>query len=351
MFRFGFAVAAFVFVGVTGALAQSSSSAPKTFEPSLYMQFQYRDSNEVTSSAFRGQHGLHFRRIRFGGTFRVDEATTARFVFDGVGGANQDEATLKEAFIRHTLQSGVTPLTFQFGQFPLPIGYELHRSSAEREMPEFSLYNRLLFPGEQIRGVMASATFGPGAATVGVFNALANDDPEQDGQTPSPGGRMAVFGRYQMSGKKVSGGVSGFFGERPAFVGTSATSPAADRALVALDLTYRDILPGMTLRSEYLTGRDRVGTAAGSAAATDKPLSGWHVQLSQDVAGVGTVFGRVGGFDPDTQTDGNAYQEYGLGIRRELAKGLTATVAFERIFNPNRPRSFSVSTFRIQYRF
>ncbi|MBX3097579.1 MAG: hypothetical protein KF812_12005 [Fimbriimonadaceae bacterium] len=337
-------------VGLAGSLVAQDSSR---FAPSFYVQFQYRDSNEVTSSAFRGQHGFHFRRLRLGGTYSFSESTSAKVVFDGVSGSNQDEFKLKEAFVLHRFMNGEEPTGFsaQAGQFPLPLGYELSRSSSQREMPEYSVYNRLLFPGEQIRGVMGSFDVSTDAtARVGVFNAMANDDVEQKGQSPSPGGRLAVFAGLDWKGESAGAGVSGFFGERPAFVGTAATSPQSDRQLVALH-GYWNPTSQLSFRGELLTGRDRVPTAAGNPALFDQPLLGWHGLVTFKAGDAGTFFSRVGGFDPNTNVNGNSIREYGVGYRANIAKGATATLAFERIHDPSRPRSFSITTFRIQYVF
>lgn len=324
------------------ALAASAiSQETRRFEPSFYVQYQYLDSDEPG----RAEHALQFRRLRFGGTYSLDAATSARVIFDGVSGTNRDEIRLKDAFILHRFRANGEPTgwSLQAGQFPLPLGYELSRSSATREMPEFSAYNRALFPGEQIRGVMA--TFG--AWRFGVFNSLASDDPEARGADRQ---NMAFFGSYAWQGEDWTAGVGAFVGQRPSFVGSSATSPVADRRLLSL---YGSWKPSerLTIRGEVLTGRDRVSSAAGNASLFDRPLLGWHTLGVFDLGKPGLLFARVGGFDRDTNRDGDALMEFGFGYRATLADGLTATIAFERIDDPARPRTYSITTVRLQYQF
>jgi hypothetical protein len=326
---------------VLAFVALGASQETRRFEPSFYVQYQYRDSDEPG----REQRGLQFRRLRFGGTYSFDSATSARVIFDGVSGANNDEVRLKDAFILHRFQANGEPTgwSLQAGQFPLPLGYELSRSSATREMPEFSAYNRALFPGEQIRGVMATY----GGLRFGVFNSLASEDTEARGVERQ---NMAFFGGYTSQGEDWTAGVGAFVGERPSFVGTSATSPAADRQLVSLHGSWRPV-ERFTLRGEVLTGRDRVSSAAGNAGLFDRPLLGWHTLGVFDLGKPGLLFARVGGFDRDTASNGNALKEFGFGYRANLADGLTATLAFERIDDPARPRMYSITTVRFQYQF
>ena len=59
-------------------------AAEKRFKPSLYTQFQYRDSNERgAQDAFSGQHSFQLRRVRFGGTYQIDPTTSVKASFEG----------------------------------------------------------------------------------------------------------------------------------------------------------------------------------------------------------------------------------------------------------------------------
>ncbi|MES4792922.1 MAG: hypothetical protein C4321_07990 [Chloroflexota bacterium] len=71
----------------------------------------------------------------------------------------------RDAYLQYILRPApndqTTPLTFQAGQFSVPFGYAIERSSSVREWPERPLWEQVLFPGERDRGVHLFTGFGP----------------------------------------------------------------------------------------------------------------------------------------------------------------------------------------------
>lgn len=320
--------------------------ADKTFTPTFFFQSQYRDSNEITSTQFRGQHGFAMRRVRPGFTFSVGESISGRVVFELAAGANQDEARLKDAFVSFTPLGEGIKQTWTFGQFSIPFGGEVARSAAEIEMPERTGICKVLFPGESVRGINWQGKQGPFTIIVAGVDSMTVDDLEALGKTPSPGGRLAALGVLRYGQGPWSFGLSHFAGERPAFTNGANTSPMSERSLTSFDIVYADPTSGFSFRSEFITGRDRLQ----QAMTSDRPMESAYV-AANFTRGAGTFFSRYSVFDPDTAFVGNQRREVGIGYRHNVGNGLILSLSHERFEDDTRPRSWNVTTFRVQLKF
>ena len=116
----------------------------KRFRASNYVQFQYRDTNEPGSSL---NDAFMMRRIRVSQTNTVDPRTSIRLSFDVATGTDTLQAQLRDAQLIYDIEPSDVKVGVQLllGQQTLPLGYELERSSAEREFPERTYYNRVMF--------------------------------------------------------------------------------------------------------------------------------------------------------------------------------------------------------------
>lgn len=367
----------------------------RRFRPSFYTQFQYRQSDRQVTSAvsrpsyfgtpFSGSRESAFalRRVRFGATYTVDPKTLIRFSMDGATGTTTDALQLRDAALVYTIAPSDTfvPTELTAGQFALPLGYELERSSGEREFPERAQYNRVMFNGERTRGAMIRhALSDKVVAIVGVGGSLSNQDPEQSTRASMPNGRAAMFGALRYETPTLSAGISHFRGERPSFrtagttgtatVGTTTvvtaanplTAPPADREFTYLDATFIGAFtPNLTLRFEGMLGSDRIpiantqnsGGGSDAARVNADSMNGFQFQALYNVSSRVQVFGRYESFDPDTDQDNDAITGYGAGFRYFINPGASVAFTAENFRVPQFAvrRTHSVYTLRYQFRF
>lgn len=372
-------------------------SEARRFRPSMYGQFQYRDSNRQTASAasrpsffgtpFSGdrQSAFAFRRIRFGAQYTVDPKTLIRFSMDGSTGAGNDAFQLRDMNFVYTIQANDTfvPTELVAGQFALPLGYELERSSADREFPERAQYNRVMFNGERTRGFMLRHALSNNVAlSVGAGSSLTFLDPEQSTRSSMPNGRMAIFGALRYETPTLSAGISHFSGERPSFqtagttgtatVGTVTvvtpparlTAPVVDRRFTYVDASIIGLLdPKFTFRAEAMLGHDRIpvgntqnaGTSStANAARVDADnMTGFHLMGVYNLSSRVQLYGKFESFDPDTDQDDDAITGWGGGFRYFINPGASVNFTVESFRVPQftQRRVHNVYTLRYQFRF
>ena len=367
----------------------------RRFRPSMYTHFQYRNSDRQTASAasrpsyfgtpFSGnrESAFSFRRVRFGATYAVDPRTSIKFSMDGSAGTTQDAFQLKDMQLSYIIAPSDTfvPTELTAGQFPLPLGFELERSSSEREFPERAQYNRVMMNGERVRGAMIRhALTNNIALTAGVSGSLTVSDNEQSTRGSMPNGRAAMFGALRFETPTMSIGVSHFQGERPSFrttgttgtttVGTSTvvtaatplTAPAVTRQFTYFDASFVGLLdPKLTLRFEGMVGSDRVpvpstqntGGASDAARVNTDRMNGWQAQAVYSLSDRTQLFARWEGFDPDTNQNDDAITGWGGGFRYYINPGALITFTAERFRVPQLAvkTSHTVYTLRYQFKF
>lgn len=332
--------------------------ALKRFKPSFYAQFQYRDSDQRgADQSFAGQHGFQLRRFRVGGTYTIDNRTKAKISFDGATGADGRGFQLRDAVLSWTLEplKDRTPTALHAGVQILPMGFDLPRSSGDREFPERAIGTQRLFNGERFRSAYLTKAIDEHFwVWAGLGGSLTVNDPEQSTLAFSRAGRTAGFGGIRYDSKQISAGVSYFEGERPSVTG-KASSAAVQRRFLFLDLTYVGFLvPELALRGEVWIGRDRVPSATAGPAATGQDMSQWQAQLVYNLSRRNQVFGRYVLFDPNESAPNNSVREYGLGWRYFINPGVTVTFTYEWVRDlgiSNANRDYEVATLRYQFRF
>lgn len=324
----------------------------KRVKPGAYVQFQYRDSNELGKE----QSSWNLRRVRLGDQYEINSRTSAKVSFDVATGSSQIAAELKDAFLNWEIEPTVTKVGTRLtaGQFSLPLGYEIERSSSEREFPERAKYNRTMWDGERVRG--AFLTHGTGEHTfvyAGMINSLSIKDKETAFATPDGGAQSAFVGmRYEDT--QMAAGIGYLRGDRPAFTAGGGTSPEIDdRNYLYADLSYVGLIdPNLFLRSEAMFGKDRVPSATGGAGKTATTMNGYHVLLGYNLNPRNQLFTRYGTFDPDSDMDGDLFKEYGVGWRYYINPGAMVTLTHEVTEDPALARHrYSVTTLRYQFKF
>lgn len=333
----------------------------KRVKPGNYMQFQYRDSNDPNSR----QDAFAARRMRISQTNVIDPQTQMKFSFDVSTGTNTTQAQMRDMILIYdaVLRDDNVGLQFHAGQQPFPLGYELERSSSEREFPERARYNTTMFAGERGRGVYAKYGIGKNLYVhAGIWDALAFNDPEQASASPGPSGRLAGTGGLRYFTPHLDLGVSGLIGSRPLFVLRNAQnqitnwSPDVKRQFLYFDGTYVGLIdPRLFVRGEMMLGKDRVpnGTSPNpNRVAVD--MRGWQTQIGFNINYRNQISLRYEQWDPDTASGvrGDVFSGYGAVYSYWINPGVQLSLAWERFDDPTRtPRKFNVTTFRIQYRY
>lgn len=330
------------------------------FRPGNYVQFEWVDSQEPPA----GREGFQLRRFRISQTNTIDPRTQMRLSFDVATGAQRISAELRDAQLIWDIEPTVERVGIQLlaGQQPIPLGYELERSSSEREMPERSLYNRTMFAGERGRGVFMRVGLSNNSfAHFGIWNSLTFLDPQQTGANVfgNLGGQLAYHLGWRYYTPTYEFGVSGFFGSRPGFTVPNTDPPqrvpSTDRRFVYVDAVVVDALPGLTLRGEVMVGRDRVPTGGITAPrfrrATD--MLGYHVQATYRLNYRNFLTVRYDVFDPDTDSRSrrDSTKTLGFAYNYFINPNARLTIAFENPDEEGPEVRNNRWTIRLQYRY
>ncbi len=350
-----------------------------------YVQFQWSDTQEgldSKSKALTTNDAFQMRRFRISTTNKIDPKTSAKLSFDVSAGSVRTAAELKDAMLMYDIVPSDKTVGIQAlaGQMPIPLGYELERSSSEREFPERTLYNRTMFNGERGRGAYLKYGLGEHAYFHGgLWNSLTVSDAQTtDANTYRNlnGTDVAYHAGLRYYGKHYDLGVSGFAGDRAAISSKTTTSwtdknnngvidsgevtntivpavPGVTREFLYLDGAYVGfLLPNISLRGEYMTGKDRVPTLSSGVPKylTQTNILGWQAQLSYALNNRNLLSFRYESFDPNTAKTGDTTNTYGLAYSYWINPGAKLTISHEVVqestFNPRN----DVTTIRLQFK-
>lgn len=246
---------------------------------------------------------------------------------------------LKDAYLSLT-EPWLQSAGLQIGVFDRPFGYEISFSSGWRETPERSRIFQTLFPGERDLG--AKLFFAPqlGSLTwlradLGVFNGTGANANEFDNYKDVIGRVGAQF-PFDEIGAEIDLGVSGYFGgvrNNTKFLWKVGTQPSGmrgflvdssstnlgdgvDRKYVGVDAQFYYDVPtigGLTLRGEFITGKQPGGTGATNSTVSPnaqppgalylRNISGWYLNLVQNIGDDHQVLLKYDVYDPNTDVD------------------------------------------------
>lgn len=329
--------AAFPVSGLGPGIALIKESSIQGFKPSFYTQVQWRN---VQSSS---NDGYGIQTARLGLAYSPPGATSGKVSVELVSGGDELEPELKDLSITHK----VAPRTsIDAGQMLVQLGNEIARSSSIREMPQASLYNRRLFPGERDRGVQVRHMFGSGwLVHAGVWTGLAVKDP-QFHQSRPPG---FTFGaRWEAEGQSF--GVSALVGRRPSL---GAVVHEANRFLVYLDGACQ-LSKGLAARAELVTGRDRDPLGGESPTfAKETTVLGYHLQLSYSATPSSQFTLKYENYDPDVGDKvsmNRATSQVGVAYTHHFSKNLKLTLAWEHPNEEGVEKHNDIVTIRSQYK-
>ncbi len=152
---------------------------------------------------------FYIRRGRVKVTYDSSPLSQAVVYFDG---GTDRTVRLLEAYV--TLKDPWTRLhTHQLamGQFNVPFGYEIERSSSVRELPERSKAENVLFSGERDRGATITSQWTPEFQTVlGVLNGGGVNNPYFPNTDPTKAKDFVARARYSQG--IIDGAVSYYNG-------------------------------------------------------------------------------------------------------------------------------------------
>lgn len=347
-----------------------------------YVQFQYRDTDQEGGQT----DAFAFRRIRLGITQTIDPKTSIKVSFDfaqnATGLSNNTAAQLRDAFLVYDIEASDVVIGTQLtaGQVPAPLGYELERSSSEREFPERAQYNRVMFDGERLRGANLKKGLGANSfAQIGVWNALTFNDSETRDVTGSTGNKLGVTGGLRYYTNKLDMGISGFWSSRaPRQAGYNGgtqtrvfSEEIEDRHFYFADINYIGLfLPGLFVRAEGMIGHDRVplsvnSTSSGSSNSgvsdpndrrlSGKDMAGYQVMLGYNIDARNTIALRYEQFDRDLDRGGDLWSGYGLSYIYYINPNARLQMAHEIFEDRTRAsiadQRYGVTTLRVQFRF
>ena len=333
--------------------------------PGNYIQFQWFDSQEN-----RPNEGFQLRRFRISQTNVIDPRTQMRLAFDVSTGAQRISAELRDAQLIWDIEPSVERVGVQLlvGQQPLPLGYELERSSSERELPERALYNRTMFAGERGRGAFLRYGLGNNAFVhFGLWNSLTFLDPQQTGANTfgNLGSTLAWHAGVRYYTLNYEYGVSGFFGKRPGFTFNDPTNnnqpvqvPSVNREFVFVDAAILDFLvEGFTLRGELMVGKDRVPTTRTVSGVTiprytrSTNILGYQIQGTYRLNYRNFLTVRYDVFDPDTGRSGDSTRTWGFAYSYFINPNAKLTVSYEIPDEEGTEVRNNAWTLRLQYRY
>ena len=289
---------------------------------------------------------FYLRRSRFKLTY--DHAPWSQAVLYVDAGADRQVRMLEAYAVLTDPRTSEPKHALWLGQFNVPFGYEIERSSSLREVPERSRMENVLFPGERDRGVKLASQWGTRLQTVlAVINGGGTGSAEFPATDPSRG--KDVLGRVRALLGPVDVAVSGYAGKAVVpFTGPDAT---LSRTRVGADAQAYYELPrlgGGSLRGEAWAGHNvnadsltALVVRPSNANPVTLPLAGANLNhLATDFAGgyvmwvqnLGTKFqlaGRWERFDPNVDVDHDQFERWNAAAHWFHAGLTRLTVAYE----------------------
>lgn len=333
---------------------KSALDALKKLKFSGYVQAQFQSAEADASSAYTiGQFsggsfasGLHNRMLIRRG--RLKAAYTddyAQFVLQV--DATERGLSLKDAYATIT-EPWLRGISLTAGVFNRPFGFEIGYSSSQRETPERARVIQTLFPGERDLGAQIGVAFEEAEGALGLFNLRAGMFNGTGGTASENDNNKDFIGRFGVQlpfsdiGLAIDGGVSMYSGNVTSrssiaykigtvaggngFVRDSAAAninAAFERSYIGADVQlYYDlpIIGGTSIRGEFVSGTHpgvRGGStvyAGGSDSVYSRKVSGFYVNLVQNIGLVNQLIVKYDVFDPNTDVEGSEIGRSGAGL-------------------------------------
>lgn len=289
---------------------------------------------------------FYIRRARLKLTYDSSPLSQAVIYLDG----GQDRTIrLLEAYV--TLLDPWTPLhdhQLTVGQFNVPFGYEIERSSSVRELPERSRAENVLFAGERDRGVKLESQWTPQLKTsLSVLNGGGINSADFPNTDPTRGKDVTARARWSQGVFDVS--ASGYWGRHVTpLTGLDVTTDKTRLGLDAQTFYQLPRLGGGTLRAEWYSGHEinpdsvktlvvaptdankvRLLKAGANAAHLASDAQGGYVMWVQNVGDPAQAVVRWDWFDPNVDADHDQYARLTVGANWFWDGYTRLTVAYD----------------------
>jgi len=285
------------------------------------------------------------RRARLKLTYDSSPLSRAVVYFDG---GSDRTIRLLEGYV--TLLDPWTPLhdhALTMGQFNVPFGWEIERSSSVRELPERSRAENVLFSGERDRGLKLDSQWTPQLSTsFALLNGGGVNSADFAATDPTRG--KDFVGRVRWSQGPWDAAVSYYAGRQT----TPLTGPdvETDKTRIGFDAQAYYTAPrlgGGSLRAEVYSGHDvnadslkAIVTGASGARllvpgrdpahlATD--FRGGYVMWVQNAGDRAQLVARYDVWDPNADADHDQYRRLGVGVNAFYDGFTRLTVSYDAI--------------------
>lgn len=294
-----------------------------------YIQAQWEYYQRDLVKQFEPNNTFFIRRARV--KFTYEAADGVKFVLQP--DFSTGSLSLKDAYAVVSLPKLKT-LTLWAGQFSRP-NYEVEYSSGQREVLERSRVIRAIYPGErevgaklEYSGINLPVKFQIMAMNGNFTGAQAKDvDSKKDIMS-----RIVYSIKIPSAGLSIDLGVNGYFGGVRVKNTTNKYTSMTDGALDSLQIgnylkkqwygaeiqIFADILGGLALKGEYVTGTNSTLSALDPAASTStmaklkgdpnktRNFSGYYLYLIKNLGSKNQFVARYDYYDPNTKFTGDA---------------------------------------------
>jgi phosphate-selective porin len=326
------------------ALNESDLGKLTKIKISGYVQAQFQTyQSGLLKTSNDAKNTFFIRRARIKFTYEATDGV--KFVLQP--DLSTGNLTLKDAYAVASLPR-LPYLALWAGQFDRP-DYEVEYSSSQREVLERSRVILNIYPGE--REVGAKLEFTPESVPLklqlAVMNGNFTGSQQKDADT-----RKDMMARATYSLKFPGAGVGVDFGAHVYYGGLMVknryildsdnqmdstagnTGSYLSKRWAGAELqAFFDVLGGMAVKGEYLSGKNAFAGDSKTNPNKAKEFSGYYIYLIKNIGKRNQLVGRYDSFDPNTRLSGDAASD---DIRYN-----TLTLAWQYYLNDN--IRFSVS--------
>ncbi len=310
-----------------------------------YIQAQFEHYQTGLVKTNDPDNTFYIRRARVKFTYAATDGVTFVLQPDFSTG----NLSLKDAYAVATLKQ-LPSLSLWAGQFNR-LNYEVEYSSSQREVLERSRVIRTIYPGE--REVGAKLEFNPSTVPLKLQLALLNGN-FTGKEAKDVDSKKDVMARAVYSVKIPSAGIGIDFGAHGYFGGLMAKNKYISDYESMMDSVssntgsymdkqwfggeaqlYFDVLGGMSIKGEYIAGKNAFAGDSKSNPNKTRKFSGYYAYLIKNIGKKNQLVARYDYFDPNTELSGDdakkevAYKTITLAWQYYLNDNIRLTVNYE----------------------
>lgn len=281
-----------------------------------YIQAQFESYDKDLVKTNDAANTFYIRRARVKFTYEMTDGI--KFVLQP--DFSTGSLSLKDAYAVASLPK-LKSLSLWAGQFNR-INYEVEYSSGQREILERSRVIRSIYPGE--REVGAKLEFNPVKVPLKLQLAVLNGN-FSSSQQKDVDSKKDVMARGVYSFRLPAAGIGIDVGAHTYFGGLRAKNPYILDYSNQMDSTstntgsymdkkwtgaevqvYFDLLGGLALKGEYISGKNAFAGDSRTNPNKTKQFSGYYTYLIKNIGNRNQVIARYDAYDPNTKLSGDA---------------------------------------------